>query len=158
MLRAAAEGRCGKSRQIYEIGHVAALTLVRLDLPTQSLHAQHCMRERSCGGERAIISYHMYTLNELSGYTSSSSCFSPLSPPCHPAPPSRNLKQVRASRHTEGTSPERKRSTAPNSVHDLHAAMRIQRATCGPLPRRHLGIRPLTPSPQHPSAYILTAR
>ena len=51
---------------------------------------------------------------------------------------------MRASGHSEGTSPERKRGTAPNSVHDLHATLRTQRATCGHLPRRCLGIRPLT--------------
>jgi hypothetical protein len=68
-------------------------------------------------------------------------------PPRHYAFASR----VRASGHTEGTSPERKRGTAPNSAHDLHASIRTQRATCGHLPRRLIGIRPLTRRPQHPS-------
>ena len=68
-------------------------------------------------------------------------------PPRHYAFASR----VRASGHTEGTSPERQRGTAPNSAHDLHASIRTQRATCGHLPRRLIGIRPLTRRPQHPS-------
>ena len=55
-----------------------------------------------------------------------------------------SASRVRASGHSEGTSPERKRGTAPNSAHDLHATLRTQRATCGHLPRRCLGIRPLT--------------
>ena len=61
--------------------------------------------------------------------------------------------RVRSSGHSEGTSPERKRGTAPNSVHDLHATLRTQRATCGHLPRRCLGIRPLiaSPPPHHPT-------
>ena len=58
--------------------------------------------------------------------------------------------KARASGHTEGTSPERKRGTAPNSAHDLHASIRTQRATCGHLPRRRIGIRPLTRRPRPP--------
>lgn len=54
--------------------------------------------------------------------------------------------------HTEGTSLQRKRGTAPNSAHDLHEPMRAQRATCGHLSRRRLCMHPLLPSPPAPSS------